>query len=80
MVNNLWSPWRAYLSNNCRDTLDDKTRRDYIRAVHCLAGKPTKTDKKLAPGAVNRLDDFTYIHINQTNIIHNSVCPPFASA
>lgn len=53
--------------------MDDATRKDYIRAVHCLANKPSLTDKSLAPGAVNRLDDFTYIHINQTNIIHQSV-------
>ncbi|KAI1086315.1 Di-copper centre-containing protein [Rostrohypoxylon terebratum] len=54
------------------DEIDDVTRADYIRAVHCLAAKPALTDKRLAPGAVNRLDDFTYIHINQTNIIHQS--------
>ncbi|KAI1763483.1 Di-copper centre-containing protein [Hypoxylon sp. FL1150] len=54
------------------DEIDDATRLDYIRAVHCLASKPPKTDKSLAPGIVNRLDDFTYIHINQTNIIHQS--------
>ncbi|KAK6856384.1 Di-copper centre-containing protein [Apiospora arundinis] len=54
------------------DDLSDDTRKDYIRAVHCLASKPALTDKSLAPGVVNRLDDFTYIHINQTNIIHES--------
>ncbi|KAL7619928.1 hypothetical protein AAE478_010475 [Parahypoxylon ruwenzoriense] len=54
------------------DEIDDSTRTDYLRAVNCLAAKPPKMDKTLAPGAVNRLDDFTYIHINQTNIIHQS--------
>ncbi|KAF2017473.1 Di-copper centre-containing protein [Aaosphaeria arxii CBS 175.79] len=54
------------------DEIDDNTRLGYIRAVHCLASKPALTDRRLAPGAVNRLDDFTYIHINQTNIIHGS--------
>ncbi|KAI4859963.1 Di-copper centre-containing protein [Hypoxylon rubiginosum] len=54
------------------DEIDDATRLDYIRAVHCLAAKPPKTDRSLASGIVNRLDDFTYIHINQTNIIHQS--------
>ncbi|KAI0005742.1 Di-copper centre-containing protein [Xylariaceae sp. FL0662B] len=54
------------------DDLDDTLRLDYIRAVHCLASKPPQTDRSLAPGIVNRLDDFTYIHINQTNIIHQS--------
>ncbi|KAI1455175.1 Di-copper centre-containing protein [Annulohypoxylon moriforme] len=54
------------------DEIDDVTRADYIRAVHCLAAKPPLTDKGLAPGIVNRLDDFTYIHINQTNFIHQS--------
>lgn len=53
--------------------MDDSTRTDYIRAVQCLASKPPKMDRSLARGAVNRLDDFTYIHINQTNIIHQSV-------
>ncbi|KAI0886917.1 Di-copper centre-containing protein [Annulohypoxylon maeteangense] len=54
------------------DEIDDVTRTDYIRAVHCLAAKPPLMDMHLAPGAVNRLDDFTYIHINQTNFIHQS--------
>ncbi|KAI1075969.1 Di-copper centre-containing protein [Whalleya microplaca] len=54
------------------DDLDDIVRLDYIRAVQCLASKPPWTDRSLAPGIVNRLDDFTYIHINQTNIIHQS--------
>ncbi|KAI2463914.1 Di-copper centre-containing protein [Annulohypoxylon bovei var. microspora] len=54
------------------DETDDVTRADYIRAVHCLAAKSPLMDTKFAPGAVNRLDDFTYIHINQTNIIHQS--------
>jgi tyrosinase len=39
--------------------------------VHCLANKPARNSKALVPGAVNRLDDLTYIHINQTNIVHN---------
>ncbi|KAI1207613.1 Di-copper centre-containing protein [Annulohypoxylon truncatum] len=54
------------------DEIDNATRVDYIRAVHCLAAKPPLMDMRLAPGAVNRLDDFTYIHINQTNFIHQS--------
>ncbi|KAI1136458.1 Di-copper centre-containing protein [Hypoxylon sp. FL0543] len=54
------------------DALDDVTRTDYLRAVNCLAARPPLMNTTLAPGAVNRLDDFTYIHINQTNIIHES--------
>ncbi|KAI1778390.1 Di-copper centre-containing protein [Hypoxylon cercidicola] len=54
------------------DDLDAATRDDYVRAVKCMASKPAIVDKTLAPGAVNRLDDFTYIHINQTNTIHIS--------
>lgn len=41
--------------------------------MKCLAASPGTVGKALAPGTVNRLDDFTYIHINQTNTIHNSV-------
>ncbi|OTB02039.1 hypothetical protein M426DRAFT_74842 [Hypoxylon sp. CI-4A] len=54
------------------DTLDVPTRADYLRAVNCLAAKPARTPKSIVPGVVNRLDDFTAIHINQTNIIHQS--------
>ncbi|KAI1211502.1 Di-copper centre-containing protein [Annulohypoxylon truncatum] len=54
------------------DDIDAAARADYVRAVKCLAAKPATVDKTLAPGAVNRLDDFTYIHINQTNIVHIS--------
>ncbi|CAJ2506926.1 Uu.00g081120.m01.CDS01 [Anthostomella pinea] len=54
------------------DNLNNAERTAYISAVKCLAAKPTTVDKSLAPGAVNRLDDFTYIHINQTNLIHLS--------
>ncbi|KAI6089895.1 Di-copper centre-containing protein [Hypoxylon rubiginosum] len=54
------------------DDTDAATRKDYVRAVKCLAAKPATVDKTLAPGAVNRLDDFTYIHINQTNSVHIS--------
>jgi hypothetical protein len=60
-----------------RDDLKDPERRDYIRAVKCLAAKPTTVDKSVAPGAVNRLDDFVFIHINQTNVVHNSVSLPW---
>ncbi|KAI0838701.1 Di-copper centre-containing protein [Hypoxylon sp. FL0890] len=54
------------------DNIDDATRSDYVRAVKCLAAKPATVDKSIAPGAVNRLDDFTWIHDNQTNRIHIS--------
>ncbi|KAI1412844.1 Di-copper centre-containing protein [Hypoxylon sp. FL1857] len=54
------------------DEIDDVTRADYLRAVNCLAARPPLSNTTLAPGIVNRLDDFTYVHINQTNIIHES--------
>jgi tyrosinase len=54
------------------DDLGESDRAKYIKAVKCLANKPTRIPKSKAPGAVNRLDDYTYIHINQTNFIHIS--------
>ncbi|KAI1418595.1 Di-copper centre-containing protein [Hypoxylon sp. FL1857] len=54
------------------DDTDAATRADYVRAVKCLAAKPATVDKSIAPGAVNRLDDFIWIHDNQTNLIHIS--------
>ena len=54
------------------DDLPNSERADYIRAVHCMHSKPTRTSLLAAPGARNRADDFVYQHINQTNFIHLS--------
>ena len=51
-------------------TLEERT--SYLEAVKCLHSSPSTSDKSLVPGARNRLDDFTYSHINQTNFIQES--------
>lgn len=48
-------------------------RHEYIDAVKCLMRKPAKTPMSFAPGARNRMDDFTASHVNQTLFIHFSV-------
>ena len=45
-------------------------RSDYISAVLCLANKPSILPAGQIPGAINRRDDFTAVHINQTFGVH----------
>lgn len=45
-------------------------RKDYIDAVLCLYHKPSKIPHGEVPGAINRRDDFTAVHINQTFGVH----------
>lgn len=52
--------------------LNATERTDYLKAVGCLYSKPNRISNDIVPGARNRLDDFTYSHINQTNFIHVS--------
>ena len=47
-------------------------RTDYLRAVKCMASRPNQISRKTVPGARNRLDDFLYSHLNQTDFIHLS--------
>ncbi|PHH90273.1 hypothetical protein CDD83_4108 [Cordyceps sp. RAO-2017] len=54
------------------DALSRHERREYIRAVKCLHERPAIADPKRAPGNRNRMDDFTYSHINQSLFIHQS--------
>ena len=45
-------------------------RKEYINAVNCLYKKPSKIPHGQVPGALNRRDDFTAVHINQTFGVH----------
>jgi tyrosinase len=54
------------------DDPSDSDRQSYLKAVQCLASKPSQRDKTLVLGTRNRRDDFVYAHINQTDFIHNS--------
>ncbi|KAI1750880.1 hypothetical protein F4782DRAFT_531917 [Xylaria castorea] len=47
-------------------------RKHYIDAVKCFRKKPARTPLSFAPGARNRMDDFTVSHVNQTLYIHDS--------
>lgn len=49
-------------------TADEK--KDYIKAVKCLAKLPAKTSKEVCPGCRNRYDDFVATHIQQSFTIH----------
>lgn len=53
------------------DSLLPRQKRAYIGAVQCLLGKPS-ISRHLAPGALNRYDDFVATHINQTRFIHGT--------
>jgi len=55
-----------------RGSLSKAERKDYIRSVKCLMGKPSKYDSAKVPGAKSRYDDFVAVHINQTLAIHGT--------
>lgn len=57
--------WRAFTR---------KEKKAYINSVLCLRELPSITPPDLAPGAKSRYDDFVVTHINQTQIIHYTVC------
>lgn len=57
--------WRAFSKTQ---------KKDYINSVLCLQKLPSRTPAHLAPGARTRYDDFVATHINQTQIIHYTVC------
>lgn len=47
-------------------------RKNYIRAVKCLATKPSRSNHRIVPGARSRFDDFIGSHIQQGYNIHFS--------
>ncbi|KAK0748904.1 hypothetical protein B0T18DRAFT_436635 [Schizothecium vesticola] len=51
--------------------LSKQERKAYTDAVLCLQSKPPLTSA-LAPGAKSRFDDYTVVHIQQTEINHDS--------
>ena len=61
------------LTYTYRDNLNNTERAQYIDAIKCLRAKPALTPESIAAGAVNRMDDFTVQHMNQTLFIHFSV-------
>ncbi|KAK0640592.1 hypothetical protein B0T16DRAFT_460766 [Cercophora newfieldiana] len=53
-------------------TLTKPQRREYIAAIQCLLSKPSTLPPGLVPAAQNHFDDFVYIHLNQTNMVHGT--------
>ncbi|KAL8741878.1 MAG: hypothetical protein Q9184_008332, partial [Pyrenodesmia sp. 2 TL-2023] len=50
--------------------MNGNDRKNYIKAVQCLATKPARSDPKIVPGARSRFDDFVGSHIQQGYNIH----------
>ncbi|KAL6414942.1 hypothetical protein AUP68_01478 [Ilyonectria robusta] len=50
-------------------TLSTKQKGEYIKAVKCLASKPSQTGG-IYPGAKSRYDDFVATHVVNTDLIH----------
>lgn len=46
--------------------LKDNEKKDYIDAVVCLQGLPSKSNSTVVPGARTRWDDFIAIHITHS--------------
>jgi hypothetical protein len=51
-------------------SLNTTEKEEYINAVLCLYYKASKLPEGQVPGAINRRDNFTAVHINQTFGIH----------
>jgi tyrosinase len=51
-------------------SLNTTEKEEYINAVLCLYYKASKLPEGQVPGAINRRDDFTAVHINQTFGVH----------
>ena len=51
-------------------TKDERT--EYIRAVKCILGKPSKLPAGKYPGAKSRYDDFVVVHMNMTPSVHST--------
>ena len=54
------------------DDLSNAERADYLAAAQCMYTLPARTPRSIAPGVRNRVDDYLYLHINQSNFIHFS--------
>jgi hypothetical protein len=59
-----------------RSDLSVAERKDYIRSVKCLRRKPSKFSATECPGCRSRFDDFSAVHIQQTDFIHSTVSLP----
>ncbi|KAK5651116.1 hypothetical protein OQA88_13255 [Cercophora sp. LCS_1] len=53
-------------------TLSASQRKNFIAAVNCLTTKPSILPNGTAPGSFSVFDDFTYVHMQQTNLVHMS--------
>ena len=51
-------------------SLNTTEKEEYINAVLCLYYKASELPQGEVPGAINRRDDFTAVHINQTFGVH----------
>ncbi|KAF2112089.1 hypothetical protein BDV96DRAFT_614416 [Lophiotrema nucula] len=47
-------------------------RKEYIRAVKCILGKPSQLPAGKYPGAKSRYDDFVVVHMNMTPSVHST--------
>ena len=59
-------------ADNFRSAFSTAEKKDYIKAVQCIAQLPPKFPKSVCPGCQNRFDDFVATHIRQTFSIHNT--------
>lgn len=72
----VWNRWGLTL---WRRTLSNSQRRNYIKAVLCLHEKPSTFGANIT-GLRSRYDEFQYLHIKQTYLIHFNVRRPLFSS
>jgi tyrosinase len=52
--------------------LTQSERLDYIAAVKCIMGRPSKLSSTQYPGAKSRYEDFVIVHMNMTPSVHST--------
>jgi tyrosinase len=71
-VVSLYAQRSAQTLKSHRSTFTTREKKDYIKAVQCMAKLPSKTSKDTCPGCRNRYDDFVATHIQQSFVIHGT--------
>lgn len=64
-------PWNAQ-TRVSYSSLSNWEKKSYIAAIQCIQSKPSNLNRQQYPAAVNRYQDYSVVHVTQTNKIHLS--------
>lgn len=64
-------PWNVQ-TRVSYSSLSQWEKKSYIAGIQCIQSKPSNLDRNQFPAAVNRYQDYSTIHVSQTNKVHLS--------